>query len=342
MTWLLSWHVRRDLFASLLLAAGLSACTVETRKGLGASALTGGVTTRQFRSQALGTTKRYVIYLPPSYTNERERRYPVAYYLHGLDGAETDWTAKGHIDKTLDSLIAAGLPEMILVMPDGDDSWYTTWNFLGDYPGCRKQKPPHRNDESVDDYCVPWPHYDDYIARDLVAHIDSTYRTFADRRHRGIAGLSMGGYGAISLAIGYPDVFSAGASHSGVLTPLLIGYDSLTKRARYATDMKQIEQQYAYIWPSTRLAFGKDTLGWRARDPGRRAVARAGRVDFPVVYIDCGVEDEYLNQSRAFRDALASVQLRHEYYERSGAHTWAYWQANAVHSLTFLARRLSQ
>jgi S-formylglutathione hydrolase FrmB len=325
---------------ALLLA--LSACTVEARKGQDPGALAGGVSTRQFRSQALGTTKHYVVYLPPSYAGERQRRYPVAYYLHGLDGAETDWTAKGHIDKTLDSLIAAGLPEMILVMPDGDDSWYATWNFLGDYPGCLKKEPPHRQSESVNEYCVPWPHYDDYIARDLVAHVDSTYRTIADRRHRAIAGLSMGGYGAVSLAIAYPDVFSAAASHSGVLTPLLIGYDSATKRPRYATDMKQIEAQYAYIWPSTRLAFGRDTLGWWARDPGRRALARAARVDFPAMYLDVGVEDPYLNQSRAFRDVLESVQLRPEYYERSGAHTWPYWQANAAYSLTFLARRLTQ
>ncbi|HEV8362807.1 MAG TPA: alpha/beta hydrolase family protein [Gemmatimonadaceae bacterium] len=325
-----------------LLVTALAGCTVEARKGQDPGALTGGVSTRQFRSQALGTTKHYVVYLPPSYTLDRQRRYPVVYYLHGLDGNETDWTAKGHIDKTLDSLIATGLPEMILVMPDGDDSWYTTWNFLGDYAGCRKQQPPHRKTESVDDYCVPWPHYDDYIARDLVAHVDSTYRTTPDKRHRGIAGLSMGGNGAISLAIAYPDVFSAAASHSGVLTPLLIGYDSATKRSRYATDMKQIETQYSYIWPSTRLAFGKDTLGWWARDPGRRALSRAVRVDFPAMYIDVGVEDPYLNQSRAFRDALESVQLRPEYHERSGAHTWPYWQANAVHSLTFLARRLTR
>lgn len=332
-------QVLRHWLISIL---ALTACTVEARKGLDASALTGGVTTRQFRSQALGTTKHYVVYLPPSYARDHQRRYPVAYYLHGLDGNETDWTVKGHIDKTLDSLIAAGLPELILVMPDGDDSWYTTWNFLGDYQGCRKQQPPHRTNESVDDYCVPWPHYDDYIARDLVAHVDSTYRTLADRNHRGIAGLSMGGYGAISLAISYPDVFSAAASHSGVLTPLLVGYDSTTRRARYATDMTQIEQQYAYIWPSTRLAFGKDTLGWKARDPARRAIARAGRADFPSLYVDCGVEDPYIDQSRAFRDALQSVQLRPEYYERGGAHTWPYWQANAVHSLSFLAKRLSQ
>ncbi len=332
---------RTTLLVAWILAAQ-SGCIVEGRKGQGAGEPAGGVSTRQFRSQALGTTKHYVVYLPPSYTRDRQRRFPVAFYLHGLDGDETDWTARGHIDKTLDSLIAAGLPEMILVMPDGDDSWYTTWNFLGDFQGCLKKAPPHRKTESVNDYCVPWPHYDDYIARDLVAHVDSTYRTMADRRHRAIAGLSMGGYGAVWLAIAYPDVFSAAASHSGVLAPLLVAYDSTTKRARYASDMKQIAEQYAYTWPSMRLAFGRDTLGWWARDPGRRALARATRVDFPELYIDVGVEDHYLHHSRAFRDALESVRLRPEYYERSGAHTWPYWQANAVHSLTFMARRVTQ
>src|SRR5580765_444325 len=122
---------------------------------------------------------------------------------------ETKPTGRG--PATFDSLVAAGMPEMIVVMPDGDDGWYTTWNWLGDWAAC-KRKPP-RPDEAADRYCVPWPHYDDYIARDLVSYIDSHYRTRADRAHRGIAGLSMGGYGAIALALGYPDVFAAAASH---------------------------------------------------------------------------------------------------------------------------------
>lgn len=299
----------------------------------------GVVDTATFRSQSLGTTKRYFVYLPPAYTRDAISRFPVAYYLHGLWGDETNWTALGRLDRTLDSLIASGMPELIVVMPDGDDSWYTTWNFLGDYQGCLKQAPPDRANETVTEYCVPWPHYDDYIARDLVAHVDSNYRTLADRRHRGIAGLSMGGYGAVWLALAYPDVFSAAASHSGVLAPLLTAYDSTTRRARYATEIAQVAPQY----PSMLLAFGRDTAGWWARDPGRRATARArdgAHAESLALYIDVGAADRFVHQSRAFRDVLLGVQLRPEYYERSGGHDWPYWRANAAHSVTFLAREL--
>src|SRR4051812_9450103 len=81
----------------------------------------------QFFSTALGVTKHVAIYLPPSYDRAPAQRYPVAYYLHGLSGSETDWVSKGSIDVAADSLFANGTPEMILVLPDGDDGWYTTW-----------------------------------------------------------------------------------------------------------------------------------------------------------------------------------------------------------------------
>ena len=162
-----------------------------------------------FWSQALGIRKQFIVYLPPSYDANAARRYPVAYYLHGMWGDEWNWVRAGGIDRTMDSLVAVGLPEMIVIMPDGDDGWYTTWNNLGNNAECRRGKPPGRQSETVDAFCVPWPKYDDYIARDLVARVDSLYRTIPSRSARAIAGLSMGGYGAISLALQYPDVFSA-------------------------------------------------------------------------------------------------------------------------------------
>src|ERR1700759_4587623 len=81
----------------------------------------------EFFSVALGVKKHVVVYLPPSYTKTPAKRYPVAYYLHGLGGTETDWVSKAGIDGGADSLIGAGAPEAILVMPDGDDGRYTNW-----------------------------------------------------------------------------------------------------------------------------------------------------------------------------------------------------------------------
>jgi S-formylglutathione hydrolase FrmB len=275
--------------------------------------------------------KRTLSTRPRSYQRQPARRYPVAYYLHGLWGDETNWTTLGRLHETLDSLVAAGTPELIVVMPDGDDAWYTTWNSLGDYAGCQKAAPPQRPNERVEDYCVPWPHYDDYVARDLVQHVDSTYRTLANRAHRGIAGLSMGGFGALTIAFGYPDVFSVAASHSGAISLLLMQRDSMP---RYAASGPELQERHRRIWWSLQPAFGRDTSGWWARDPARLALRLAARdrFNFPALYLDVGTEDPLLDHSRALPLA---------YHERSGAHDWPYWRRNAPFSVTFLARRLT-
>src|SRR5689334_7451309 len=101
-----------------------------------ATATSGHVSEEWFFSEALGVRKHALGYLPASYARDATRRYPVAYYLHGLSGAEADWMAKGSIDVAADSLFAAGTPEMIVVLPDGDDGWYTTWVHQFSYRTC--------------------------------------------------------------------------------------------------------------------------------------------------------------------------------------------------------------
>jgi S-formylglutathione hydrolase FrmB len=309
----------------------------------------GTVDTVTFWSQSLGIRKRLLVWLPPSYARDTTRRYPVAVYLHGLWGSETDWTQDGRLHETLDSLAAAGTPEMIVAMPDGDDSWYTTWNWLGDYNACRRGTP--RKGESVDSYCVPWTHYDDYVAHDLVAHLDSAYRTKAERAHRGIAGLSMGGYGAVSLALAYPELFSAAASHSGLLSPLYAGPHPFAPPPVYATDMDSLRASWGdRFWPLIEPAFGKDTAAWWSRDPARRAARLrervrelgTGAVTVPALFVDVGTEDELLDQSRAFRWELERLGIPVTYAEWPGGHTWDYWRRHAVESVTWLAERLSK
>jgi S-formylglutathione hydrolase FrmB len=301
----------------------------------------GTVRTDSLRSQSLGTTKRYRVYLPPSYAADSARRYPVVYYLHGHGGDETNWTELGRLHLTMDSLVARGVPEMIVVMPDGDDGWYTTWNALPDLAGCRAAT----RTEPADRYCVAWPHYDDYLARDLVAHVDSTYRTLATRAHRAIAGLSMGGYGAVALALAYPDVFSAAASHSGTLSPLhRPAADSLAAPdSAYAASVEELEGIWSRgIWPTIRPAFGPDTAGWWARDPGRLAgrARDAGRAALPRLYLDVGRDDPYAHQTRDFHRTLVRLGVPHEYAERPGTHDWAYWRRWVATSLWWLGAQL--
>ncbi|NUS97581.1 MAG: alpha/beta hydrolase fold domain-containing protein [Gemmatimonadaceae bacterium] len=333
MTRAITWRPRA-LAASLVLLVASPALAQR-------SAPAGRVVSDTFWSPIMTVRKVARVYLPPSYA-EGGKRYPVVYYLHGASGSENDWVAQGHIDATMDSLVRAGMPELIVVMPDGDDGWWTTWNALN-APGCARDTARR---EQAATYCVPWPKYDDYVARDLVAHVDSSYRTIADRGHRGIAGLSMGGYGAVTLALGYPDVFSAAASHSGVLAPLLgIPHDGLPAPSGEPADVYELHARWpAWLWPSLRLAFGQhDMFGWYARDPARMLARteRAGRA-VPPLFVDVGAGDPFLEENRAFVEQARALGARVEYQEWPGTHDWRYWRAHSPQSLVWLAAHVAR
>ena len=301
----------------------------------------GRVVTDTVWSQALGASKALVVYLPPSYATDRSRRYPVAYYLHGAGGDETNWTRRARLDVVMDSLVAGGMPEMIVAMPDGDSySFYTTYNVLLDAAGCRRLMLTENGSAERD--CVAWPHYDDYVAYDIVRHMDATYRTLASRDRRAIAGLSMGGYGAITLALRYPATFAAAASHSGVLAPLEFAPQSFGRRPFARADSAGFATAAARFAPIFRVVFGADSAAWYARDPTTLAfrLAEAGG-RLPALFVDCGTEDTYLPESRAFRDALASRGVTVTYHEWPGAHTWDYWRAHVGESLSWIASRIA-
>ena len=304
----------------------------------------GTVHTDTIQSQALGVRKPLVVYLPPSYGTpaNASRRYPVAVYLHGAFGSEVDWTAQGRLAAVMDSLVAAGMREMIIVMPDGDDGWWTTWHSLNDVAACRRTP---RN-ENADTYCVPWPKYDDYVVHDVLAHADSLYRTLPQRASRAIAGLSMGGYGAISIAARHPAVFAVAASHSGVLRPALMADSStlattgvVTMRDAHTRDELRVAS--GGRWERIVPAFGTDSVSWMSRDPSRlieRALRRGEVV--PALFVDVGLEDYLLPMSRSFRDNMAALHVPLRYAEWSGQHDWTYWKAHLPESLRFIAARL--
>lgn len=289
-----------------------------------------------FFAPSLGVTKHLVVYLPPSYGRDTTRRYPVAYYLHGLSGTETDWVSKGSIDAVADSLFARGAPETIVVLPDGDDGWYTTWVTPVAYRTCADTL----HNESPDRYCVARERYDDYIAHDVVQHVDSTYRTRRDRDGRGIGGLSMGGYGAVSIALRYSDIFGSAASHSGVLSPMYFGPKPFAAPVRYASNADELKTAGAPYWSRYLLYWGTDVDRWRAADPAHIAdLAKRRGQRLPALFIDCGADDPFIEQNRALHAELTRLGIRHEYAEWPGAHTWRYWSTHVPESLAWMMRR---
>ncbi|HUJ59469.1 MAG TPA: alpha/beta hydrolase family protein [Kofleriaceae bacterium] len=294
----------------------------------------GKVSTEHFHSASLGVDKDYVVYLPADYDTKPSERFPVFYYLHGLGGDENSWLKGGHIDQAADQL---GL-EAIIVMPDGDAGFYVDSVTPVDYDACMKTgKGQFVPTEDHAKACVKTPAYEDYIVKDLIAEIDGKYRTIARRDGRAIAGLSMGGFGALELAMRHPDVFSATASHSGVDALLYAGpHPYVAGKMQPVTDVSTWGDKVPVIGTWVRSLFGPKLDNWKAHDPSLLAdKLEPGKL---AIYLDCGTEDDYgLDAQAAYlHDQLTARKIDHAYFEGPGKHDFAFWGPRLPESLKFL------
>jgi enterochelin esterase-like enzyme len=127
------------------------------------------------------------VFLPPSYTAKKSRRYPVVYALHGYSIGAEQWTKEIHVPQTIEGAFAEGAQEMIIVLPDSktlhNGSMYSSSVTTGDF--------------------------EQFVARDVISYIDAHYRTLPRRESRGLVGHSMGGYGATRIGMKHPDVFGS-------------------------------------------------------------------------------------------------------------------------------------
>ncbi|HZS40375.1 MAG TPA: alpha/beta hydrolase family protein, partial [Polyangia bacterium] len=297
----------------------------------------GRVAEGRFASPALGVEKHYLVYLPAGYDGSTAR-YPVIYLLHGLHGNEHDWVSGGHLDQAADKLKL----QAIVVMPDGDAGFYADSATPADYEACVHGAKVRffRREESLETYCVRHADYEQYVIKDLLAHVDATYRTVAERRGRAIGGLSMGGFGALSLAMRHPELFASAASHSGVVALLYAGPHPYRKgQARLLEDVSRWGEQVGPIGLLVRRIFGGDLANWRAHDPA--ALAQTLEPGKLALYVDCGTEDDFALESPAayLHDVLAARNIPHEFALVPGRHNFALWEKRVVESLAFHARQ---
>jgi len=300
-----------------------------------AAATPSHVATEHFHSDALGVDKTVVIYLPRGYDGQPAKRWPVFYYLHGLGGSETNWVKNGKLDAAADELGLAA----IVVMPDGDDGFYIDSPSKVDYDQCMKDgtglfipaQQPH------DTTCVRARSYETYIAKDLVGWVDAHYRTLPRRDGRAIAGLSMGGFGAMELALRHPDEFAAAASHSGAIAMLYRGPRPFAPgKTELLTNMSDWGATVGPIGVWVRGLFGPDIATWKAHD----VVALAGKLapGKVALYFDCGTEDDFALQDNLqyVHEALTAKHIEHEYFLGPGKHDFVFWTARVPKSLAFL------
>ncbi|OXI55938.1 esterase [Burkholderia sp. AU27893] len=244
-------------------------------------------------SAAMNETLKATVVLPDAYARGTRDgdRYPVVYLLHGSGGDHTDWTSNTRIAALADRY------HVILVMPDGGhESWYIDSPFDS---GSR---------------------FETFIGDEVVSYIDLHFRTIATQRARAITGLSMGGFGALRIALDRPDTFGAVGSISGAVDP------------RCCADEPGIDH-----------VFG---------DPGRhpsfwdRNVIVASASAFVRAHldltIDCGRDDAFVGSNRTLHERLVALGVPHDYAERPGGHTWDYW-ANAIrYQMRFFATSFQQ
>jgi len=267
------FRFRRTVLAQLLIVAAAVAAAAQSPVSQPRIVL------GEINGKSVAAQLPYKVLLPVDYYKS-ERRYPVLYLLHGLRGHYTDWLSKTNLAEYAEKY------ELIIVTPEGNDAWYS--NSVVD----ANQK------------------YEDYIIKELIPEIDSHFRTISDRHGRAIAGLSMGGYGALKLGIKYGSLFAFTGSLSGALRATQWGPDDL--------------KGFPNLYDSLKKIFGEPGDPSRAANDPYELIKNA-KGTLPYFYLDCGTSDILVSNSRDFVALLVANKIPYEYRELPGEHNWAYW-----------------
>jgi S-formylglutathione hydrolase FrmB len=242
------------------------------------------VDTIQIYSQSMQKNIKAVIITPDTYKSAPE--LPVVYLLHGYSGNHLDWINKARgFEKAVDQY------NLIIVCPDGGfGSWY--WNSPVD----------------------PKSQYETFVSDELVKAIDAKYKTIKDRTGRAITGLSMGGHGALYLAIKHQDIFGAAGSMSGGvdIRPFPNNWDMAKQLGTY---VEQPER-----WEKNTVVNMLNLL-----TPNSLAII-----------IDCGTDDFFFKVNENLHQQLLYRNIPHDYISRPGAHTWPYWTNAIKYQLLFM------
>jgi S-formylglutathione hydrolase FrmB len=259
---------------------------------------------RAFRSAILHSSVRYCVFLPASYSTVqgKSRRYPVLYLLHGLGGNAQTAAIDGEWNALQDLRSDHKVGDFLVVAPDGWDTFY-----INSRDGKTR--------------------YGDFFLREFMPFIDRAYRVRAGRASRGITGFSMGGYGALRIAFGHPELFGSVSAHSAALMrePPLgvnVGASSGNMAAQLLTEV-----------------FGNpiDLKFWSLNSAFVLARKNAALLSKMKIYFDCGTEDSfgfYAGAAEMHR-TLDALKIPHEFHLYPGGHNVSYLLAHRDASFVF-------
>ena len=207
-------------------------------------------------------------------------KLPVVYLLHGGNGSFRDWSNNTDVARFAER-------GLILVMPDGDESWYTN----------SAQRPRDR--------------YEDYITQDLVTDVETRFPAASGRPNRAIMGLSMGGFGAVKIALRHPDLYA-----------FVGGLSSALDAPGRPFSISRIGQYRHY-----RSIFGPvNSASRRENDPF--VLARSvDPVKMPYFFLTCGDKEGLLSTNRYFAQTLEQRHFPYEFHIVPGGHDWKQWNA---------------
>ncbi|MEM8857948.1 MAG: alpha/beta hydrolase-fold protein [Chloroflexota bacterium] len=238
-----------------------------------------------FQSPALKGRGDVALFVPPDSSNLED--IPLVVLLHGVYCSHWAWAWKGGVHITAAQMIAAGdIPPMVLAMPS-DGLWAEGSGYL--------------QHTSAD--------YEAWIIDDVIDCVTATLPQLGQSSSLYIAGLSMGGYGALRLGAKYADLFHGISAHSSVT--------SLSRLADFVSQSLELNQ----------TAEDVSIVHW----------LRMNHPALPAFRFDCGSEDKLIEDNRELHKQLNALQIPHQYQEFPGAHKWAYWADHVKDTLRFFS-----
>ncbi|HYP50337.1 MAG TPA: alpha/beta hydrolase family protein [Pyrinomonadaceae bacterium] len=299
--------MKRRIFSPLLFAALLSLTPIAPHAQQAVSAQievktdAASLRNAELNSKLMRRKMPYQVIVPPNYEAEKTIRFPVLYLLHGLGGHYDNWAGKTNLKKY------AADHRIILVMPEGGDGWYT------------------------DSANEPNDKYESYIIQELVPEIDKNYRTVPEKRGRAIAGLSMGGFGALKFGVKYPQMFALAASMSGAVAAA--SYRTSDELPKNEWLRKSIVAVFAA--PENPVRRENDLFKLLGEMPPEKTAG------LPFLYLDCGTEDQlgFLSHNQQLAQILVTRKIPHEFRQLPGKHDWTFWN-NQVREVLRLSDKI--